>query len=161
MPSMGEERRGEAMQQREPQADAAAGDAATARDGAAEVRLDLWLWAARFFKTRSLAKQAVAGGKVEVDGQRAKPSRTLRGGEAMRVERAGELFEVAVLGLSDVRGPASVAQKLYAETEASRARREAQRAQRSAERTGYSPPETRPDKRARRLIRALGDIDAA
>jgi ribosome-associated heat shock protein Hsp15 len=96
-----------------------------------------------------------------VDGQRAKPSRTLRGGEAMRVERAGELFEVAVLGLSDVRGPASVAQKLYAETEASRARREAQRAQRSAERTGYSPPETRPDKRARRLIRALGDIDAA
>jgi hypothetical protein len=62
MPSLGEERRGEAMQQREPQADAAAGDAATARDGAAEVRLDLWLWAARFFKTRSLAKQAVAGG---------------------------------------------------------------------------------------------------
>jgi ribosome-associated heat shock protein Hsp15 len=59
-----------------------------------------------------------------------------------------------------VRGPASVAQKLYAETEASRAQREAQRALRSAERAGYSPPETRPDKRARRLIRALGDIDA-
>jgi ribosome-associated heat shock protein Hsp15 len=143
------------MPTREPRATAAidpAGD---------EVRLDLWLWAARFFKTRSLAKQAVAGGKVEVDGQRAKPSRTLRGGEALRVERAGELFEVAVLGLADVRGPASVAQKLYAETEDSRARREAQRALRAAERAGYSPPEGRPDKRARRLIRALGDIDAA
>ena len=142
------------MHEREPRMQAAAAQAGD------EVRLDLWLWAARFFRTRSLAKQAVAGGKVEVDGQRAKPSRTLRGGEALRVERAGESFEVAVLGLSDVRGPASVAQKLYAETEASRAQREAQRALRSAERAGYSPPETRPDKRARRLIRALGDIDA-
>ena len=142
------------MHEREPRMQAAAAQAGE------EVRLDLWLWAARFFKTRSLAKQAVAGGKVEVDGQRAKPSRTLRGGEALRIERAGELFEVAVLGLSDVRGPASVAQKLYAETEASRAQREAQRALRSAERAGYSPPGTRPDKRARRLIRALGDIDA-
>src|SRR5690606_28171853 len=75
-----------------------------------EVRLDLWLWAARFFRTRSLAKQAVAGGKVEVDGQRAKPARTLRGGESLRIERAGELLEVVVAGLSDVRGPAPVAQ---------------------------------------------------
>jgi len=125
-----------------------------------EVRLDLWLWAARFFRTRSLAKQAVAGGKVEVDGQRAKPARTLRGGESLRIERAGELFEVVVAGLSDVRGPAPVAQALYAESDASRARREAQRAQRAAERAGYRPPETRPDKRARRLLRALGDIDA-
>jgi ribosome-associated heat shock protein Hsp15 len=143
------------MPAREPQAHAAndrAGD---------EVRLDLWLWAARFFRTRPLAKQAVAGGKVEVDGQRAKPSRTLRGGEALRIERAGEMFEVAVLALSDVRGPASVARSLYAETEASLARREAQRALRAAERAGYSPPESRPDKRARRLIRALGDIDAS
>lgn len=143
------------MHEREPRMQAAPAQ------GGDEVRLDLWLWAARFFKTRSLAKQAVAGGKVEVDGQRAKPSRTLRAGEVLRIERAGESFEVAVLGLSDVRGPASVAQKLYAETEASRAQREAQRALRSAERAGYSPPETRPDKRARRLIRALGDIDAA
>jgi ribosome-associated heat shock protein Hsp15 len=161
MPSMGEERRGEAMQQREPQADAAAGDAATARDGAAEVRLDVWLWAARFFRTRSLAKQAIEAARIEVNTARAKPSRTLRGGETLRIERAGELFEVAVLGLSDVRGPASVAQKLYAETEASRTRGVVVGAQRSAERAGYSPPETRPDKRARRLIRALGDIDAA
>ena len=68
------------------------------------VRLDLWLWAARFYKTRSLARQAVEGGKVEVDGQRAKPARVLRGGEALRVVRGEETFEVAVRALSDSRG---------------------------------------------------------
>lgn len=129
-----------------------------ARDG---VRLDLWLWAARFYRTRSLARQAVETGKVEVDGQRAKPARALRGGESLRIERAGEPYEVTVLGLSDDRGPASVAQTLYSESEASRARRAELRAQRSAERAGYQAPEHKPDKRARRLIRALGDIDAS
>ena len=124
------------------------------------VRLDLWLWAARFYKTRSLARQAVEGGKVEVDGQRAKPARVIRGGEALRVVRAEETFEVAVRALSDSRGPASIAQALYAESEASRVRREAERANRAAERAGYRAPEHKPDKRARRLIRALGDIDA-
>jgi ribosome-associated heat shock protein Hsp15 len=124
------------------------------------VRLDLWLWAARFYKTRSLARQAVEGGKVEVDGQRAKPARVLRGGEALRVVRSEETFEVAVRALSDSRGPASIAQALYAESEASRVRREAERANRAAERAGYRAPEHKPDKRARRLIRALGDIDA-
>jgi ribosome-associated heat shock protein Hsp15 len=133
--------------------------APTAPAGAG-VRIDLWLWAARFHRTRSLAKQAVETGKVEVDGARPKPSRMLRGGEALRIERAGELYEVAVLALSDVRGPASAAQRLYAETDASKARRAELRAQRAAERNGYQPPEGRPDKRARRLIRALGDIDA-
>ena len=125
------------------------------------VRLDLWLWAARFYKTRSLARQAVEGGKVEVDGQRAKPARVLRGGEALRVVRGEETFEVAVRALSGSRGPASSAQLLYAEGEASRARREAERANRVAERAGYRAPEHKPDKRARRLIRALGDIDAS
>jgi len=129
-------------------------------DAARTVRLDLWLWAARFYRTRALAKQAVETGKVEVGGQRAKPARSLRVGDALRVERAGEVFEVDVLGLSDARGPAAVAQALYAESEASRARRDAARALARAERTGYRPPETKPDKRARRLIRALGDIDA-
>src|SRR5690606_18846546 len=124
------------------------------------VRLDLWLWAARFYKTRSLARQAVETGKVEVDGQRAKPARALRGGESLRVERAGEIFEATVLALSDTRGPASVARTLWSESEASRARREELRAQRAAERAGYRAPEHKPDKRARRLIRALGDIDA-
>lgn len=125
------------------------------------VRLDLWLWAARFFRTRALAKQAVETGKVEVGGQRAKPARAVRMGDALRIERSGEVFEVEVRGLSDSRGPAPVAQALYAESEASRARREAARELARAERTGYRAPETRPDKRARRLIRALGDIDAS
>ena len=124
------------------------------------MRLDLWLWAARFFRTRSLARQAIEQGKVEVEGQRAKPSRTLRGGEALKVERAGELFEATVLALSDTRGPASVAQTLYSESDASRGRRAELRAQRAAERAGYHAPDGKPDKRARRLIRALGDIDS-
>ena len=84
------------------------------------VRLDLWLWAARFFKTRSLAKQAIETGKVDVGGQRAKPARTVRIGDALRVVRGDEVFEIAVAGLSDTRGPASVAQTLYSESDASR-----------------------------------------
>jgi ribosome-associated heat shock protein Hsp15 len=126
----------------------------------ADVRIDLWLWAARFYRTRSLAKQAVETGKVEVGGDRPKPSRVVRVGDALRIERAGESFEIAVLALSDARGPASVAQGLYAESDASKARRAELRAQRAAERNGYQAPEGKPDKRARRLIRALGDIDA-
>lgn len=126
----------------------------------ASVRLDLWLWAARFFRTRALAKQAIETGKVEVNGQRAKASRSVRTGDRLSIERGVERFEVAVAGLSDIRGPAVVAQALYVETDASRLLREQARAQRAAERTGYRAPETRPDKRARRLIRALGDIDA-
>lgn len=127
---------------------------------ARDLRLDVWLWAARFFKTRSLAKQAIETGKVDVAGQRAKPSRTVRIGDTLAIMRGEERFEVEVRGLSDTRGPAPVAQALYAESDASRARREAARAERAAERAGYRPPESRPDKRARRLIRALGDIDA-
>lgn len=125
------------------------------------VRLDLWLWAARFFKTRSLARQAVVGGKVEVDGQCAKAARVVRTGNALRIERGEETFEVEVRALSASRGPAPVAQALYVESETSRAAREQLRATRAAERAGYRAPGTKPDKRARRLIRALGDIDAS
>ena len=124
------------------------------------LRLDIWLWAARFFKTRSLAKQAVETGKVEVAGQRAKPSRMVRIGDSLKIARSEEHFEVSVLALSEQRGPASVAQGLYAESEESRIRRGQLRAQRAAERDGYRAPEHKPDKRARRLIQALGDIDA-
>ena len=124
------------------------------------LRLDIWLWVARFFKTRSLAKQAVETGKVEVAGQRAKPSRTVRVGDSLKIARGEEHFEVSVLALSEQRGPASVAQGLYAENEESRIKREQLRAQRAAERNGYRAPEHKPDKRARRLIQALGDIDA-
>ena len=129
-------------------------------DAVHTVRLDLWLWAARFYRTRALAKQAVETGKVEVGDQRAKPARGVRLGDALRIERNTEIFEVEVRGLSDTRGPAPVAQAMYAESESSRLRREAARDLARAERTGYRAPESRPDKRARRLIRALGDIDA-
>jgi ribosome-associated heat shock protein Hsp15 len=108
-----------------------------------------------------LAKQAIDTGKVEIDGQRAKPSRGLRIGDALVVARGEERFEIEVLALGDIRGPASVAQTLYLESEASRLAREQARALRAAERSGYRAPETKPDKRARRLIRALGDIDAS
>jgi ribosome-associated heat shock protein Hsp15 len=124
------------------------------------VRIDLWLWAARFFKTRSLAKQAIETGKVEVGGQRAKASRALHVGDALVIVRGEERFEITVRGLSDKRSSAPVAQALYEESIESRERRANERATRAAERAGYKAPETKPDKRARRLIRALGDIDA-
>src|SRR5690606_12819317 len=115
----------------------------------AAVRLDLWLWAARFYRTRALARQAVETGEDETGGQRAKASRSVRMDDAWRIERAGEVFEVVVRGVSGTRGPAPVAQALYDETEDSRARREATREHARAERNGYRAPETRPDKRAR------------
>ncbi|MCH6483738.1 RNA-binding S4 domain-containing protein [Pseudoxanthomonas sp. LH2527] len=126
----------------------------------ASVRLDLWLWAARFFKTRSLAKQAIETGKVDAAGQRAKSSRAVRVGDTLVVTRGDDVFEIEVRALSDKRGPAAVAQQLYRESEDARARRLAALAARQAERAGYQAPQSRPDKRARRLIRALGDIDA-
>ena len=124
------------------------------------VRLDLWLWAARFFKTRALAKHAIEGGKVEVDARPGKPATVLRAGELLRIARAEERFEVLVLALSAQRGSASIAQTLYRETEPSRIAREAERERRRMEATGYRAPLKKPDKRARRLINALGDIDA-
>lgn len=126
----------------------------------AAVRLDVWLWAARFFRTRSLAKQAVETGKVDVAGQRPKSSRAVRVGEALQISRGDEVFDIQVLGLSEMRGPAPMAQQLYAESDASLARRAELRLQRAAAKNGYQPPEHKPDKRARRLIRALGDLDA-
>jgi ribosome-associated heat shock protein Hsp15 len=130
------------------------------RENPASVRLDLWLWAARFYKTRALAKHAIETGKVDVGGQRAKPSRSVRIGDALVVARGEERFEIEVVALSDARGPASIAQTLYRESDASKLAREQARAMRAAERSGFRAPETKPDKRARRLIRALGDIDA-
>ena len=124
------------------------------------VRIDVWLWAARFFKTRSLAKGAVVGGKVEVGGQGVKPSRMLRVGDVLNIRRGEELYEIEVRGLSEVRGSAPIAQQLYAESEESIARRAAEREQRRLSATGYRPPLSKPDKRARRLIQALGDLDA-
>jgi ribosome-associated heat shock protein Hsp15 len=124
------------------------------------VRLDIWLWAARFFKTRTLGKQAIEGGKVAVNDAPVKPAKTVRVGDRLAIRRGEESFVVDVIALTEQRGPASVAQTLYRETDQSRAAREALREQRRLEGAGFSKPATKPDKRARRLIRALGDIDA-
>ena len=126
---------------------------------APSIRIDLWLWAARWFKTRSLAKSAVEAGRVTIGGQHLKPSRALRIGDRLELERAGERFEIEVRGLSDKRLSAPEAQALYAEDDASLERRLAEREKRRMEATGYRAPDSKPDKRARRLIRALGDLD--
>jgi len=134
--------------------------ATPAPDSGPRVRLDQWLWAARWFKTRALAKQAVETGKVSVGGQRRKPAYAVQVDEIIQIEHAGERFEVRVLALSAVRGPSQTARQLYLESPDSIAHREAERATRRAQQAGYQPPEGKPDKRARRLIRALGDLDA-
>ncbi len=124
------------------------------------VRLDVWLWAARFFRSRSLAKAAIAAGRVSINDQVAKPARNVRIGDRLRVVRAGETIDCLVEGLAEARGPASVAQTLWRETEASKLAREAERERRRLDAQGYRPPLKRPDKRARRLIAMLGDLDA-
>ena len=125
-----------------------------------EVRADVWLWAARFYKTRSLAKQMLVGGKVQIAGQAIKPSRMLRAGDVLTVNRASEMYEITVLAVSEMRGPAAKAQMLYREEDASRIKRESEREMRRLANAGYKAPLTKPDKRARRLIQALGDLDA-
>ncbi len=135
-------------------------DRTTESPHGAGVRLDTWLWAARFFKTRTLAKQAIEAGRVEIGRRVCKPSHPLHVGATLQIMRGEERFEVEVLGTSDRRGSAAVAQTLYRESETSRLAREAAREQRRAERAGYQAPAGKPDKRARRLIRALGDIEA-
>lgn len=125
------------------------------------VRADVWLWAARFFKTRALAKQAIEGGKLSVgDEPVGKPAKALHVGDRLRLSRGEEQYELTILALSEQRGAASVAQRLYAESDVSRAAREAAREQRRLANAGYHAPQGKPDKRARRLIRALGDLDA-
>lgn len=116
------------------------------------VRIDKWLWAARFFKTRSLARAAVSGGKVALNGNRVKPARTLAEGDELRIQRGEEVFTVHVALLSGQRGPASEAQKLYEETEESRQKREALAEQKALQRAERSGRERRPDKRQRRQI---------
>lgn len=116
------------------------------------VRLDKWLWSARFFKTRSLATAAAAGGKVHVNGTRAKPAHELAVGDTLTITRGSERYEITVRGLTDKRGPASVAQTLYEETEASREARAREAAMRKAASLATPMTPGRPDKRTRRLI---------
>ena len=124
------------------------------------VRLDVWLWAARFFKTRALAKKAIEGGKVELNQAAGKASKAVRVGDRLNVARGEERFDIEVAALGEQRGSAAQAQSLYRETEASRNARVEAAERRRLERSGYAKPPTKPDKRARRLIIALGDIDA-
>ncbi|WP_065089291.1 RNA-binding S4 domain-containing protein [Acidihalobacter prosperus] len=123
------------------------------------VRIDKWLWAARFFKTRSLAAAAVNGGKVHLNGVRVKPSRNLRAGDRLEIVRDEARFDVEVLQLGERRGPAAQAQALYRESETSREVRAHQAETRRLERAGAAAPAHRPDKRSRRRIRALRGLD--
>ena len=118
-----------------------------------QVRLDKWLWAARFFKTRAQASQAVAGGKVQVGGLRVKPSRLMAVGDGVRIQKEQEEYAIVVLALSSQRRGAPEAQLLYAETvESIAARAEARETRRLLRVVGAAPP-GRPGKRDRRLIR--------
>jgi len=117
------------------------------------VRIDKWLWAARFFKTRSLASKAVSGGHVHLDGRRIKPSRPVQVGEQLEIRRGYEEYTVEILALSSRRGPAKIAITLYEETETSKTRREEAREQRRLIKAPASRPEGRPDKRERKKIR--------
>lgn len=117
-----------------------------------KVRLDKWLWAARFFKTRSLATEAVSGGHVHLNGARVKPSRSVQLDDELRIHKGELEFIVQVRGLSDRRGSASVAQTLYEETQASREQRELNREQRRLRAAAAPRPDKRPSKRQRRHI---------
>jgi len=121
-----------------------------------KVRIDKWLWAARFFKTRSMAAHAVSGGKVHVNGARIKPARGVQPGDELRIRRGELEFIVIVQGISDRRRPAKEAQLLYEETESSLLQREEMRERKRLEAVNrmYGPIK-RPDKRARRQIRSF------
>ena len=116
------------------------------------IRIDKWLWAARFFKTRSLAADAVTGGKIDVNGARAKPSRIMRLGDKLSIRRGPYESTVVVKGLAKLRGPASEAQLLYEETEESIRRRELTSAQLKLERPPEFHSPGRPSKKDRRAV---------
>ena len=118
----------------------------------AGVRIDKWLWAARFFKTRSLAARACELGRIQSNGQLAKAAREVHIGDMLQVTNEGGTFQVEVLLLSEVRGPAPVAQTLYRETEASRELRLKVEAELKATRQFEELPAGRPSKRDRRKI---------
>ena len=118
----------------------------------AGIRLDKWLWAARFFKTRALAAEAVAGGKVKVNGERAKAAKTVRPNDALEIRIGPYEYVLRVRALSARRGPAKEAALLYEERAESRAKREALAAQLRAEQSHLQRPKGRPSKRDRREI---------
>jgi ribosome-associated heat shock protein Hsp15 len=115
------------------------------------MRLDKWLWAARFFKTRALATKACDLGRIESNGNTAKPAREVKPGDKLRVKNEGGEFHIEVLGVSEMRGPAATAQALYRETDASRETR----LRLAEERKATGPFEGKPDKRDRPRIRGF------
>ena len=119
----------------------------------AKMRIDKWLWCARFFKTRSLATQAVDNGKVKLDTQRIKPARDITPGDRLSIQIGELVWEIEVLALADHRGPASVAQALYRETESSQFRRQQQILSRQVNREPSAELKGRPTKRDRRQIK--------
>jgi ribosome-associated heat shock protein Hsp15 len=121
------------------------------------LRIDVWLWAARFYRTRSQAKAELEAGRVRIGGVACKPSRAVRVGERIELTRAGEAYAFEVRALSDQRGPAPVARQLYAEDTDVAATREAERQRRRLAEAGYRAPPSRPDKQARRRILRLQD----
>jgi ribosome-associated heat shock protein Hsp15 len=122
---------------------------------AESVRLDRWLWAARFFKTRRLAVDAIKGGKVDVDGVRAKPARAVRAGQRLVIRKGPQTFEVAVDGLAEQRGPAPQAEALYTETAASVRERQRQSDERRAAAAAQPRPDHRPERRDRQRLAAF------
>lgn len=119
------------------------------------VRLDKWLWATRFFKTRGLAQQAVKGGQVEINGDRAKPSRLVRPGDRLEVTKGEFRIEVEVLSVGDKRVSAPLAREMYRESETSAQRREALKAERAERGEAPGDPGRRPDRRQRAAIRRV------
>ena len=119
------------------------------------IRVDKWLWAARFFKTRSIAKTAIEGGKIHLAGQRVKVSREISVGETLVIKQGWDEKEVVVLGLSAQRGPAPVARELYAETAASIEKREREAQARKAAGGAVARPTQKPGKHQRKALERL------
>ena len=119
------------------------------------VRVDKWLWAARFFKTRALASEAVSGGKVHLDGQRIKPSRAVKIGDRYDIQRGFERLEVVVDQLAERRGSATIAQTLYHETESSQQRRLQEADKRKLAQLQRPRIDHRPNKKERRQLRGI------
>lgn len=121
------------------------------------VRIDKWLWAARFFKTRSLATEAVDNGRVRLDGERIKPARPVKIDDKLLIDNGADVWEVHVLGISDKRGGAPVARLLYEETSASVTKRENDQEARKLYREPATTIKGRPTKRDRRALSKASD----
>lgn len=124
-----------------------------------KVRIDKWLWAARFYKTRAMATEAINGGHVHLNGQRIKPSRTVMVGDEISITRPPYTFDIQVKALSEKRGPATIALTLYDENQQSKDKRESLRQQLRLQAANNPSPQKRPDKQQRRKIIRFKNIN--